>query len=183
MADLGMKMNNKFEKLKEIGAGEFEHLNGSLIKHLTSTFELLKQWQASGVLCDAGLYHAAYGTDGFDSEVLPLSQRTLVAEIIGQEAEALVYLYCSCDRAYTFADFNRTKPIAFKDRFTGDIFELTPKQAKAFCELTVANELELAIDSSAFLQQHKQSLYALFIEMEPWLSESANKEVQFVLNK
>lgn len=176
-------MSNKFNKLQEIGAGEFEHLNGSLIKHLTSTYELLKQWQADDVLCDAGLYHAAYGTDGFNSKVLPLSHRALVSEIIGQEAEALVYLYCSCDRNYTFSDLDSNKRIAFKDRFSGETFELTSEQAKAFCELTVANELELAMDSTEFLNQHKQSLYQLFSKMEPWLTKPANAAVESILSK
>ena len=66
-------MNSKFNKLSELGAGEFEHLNGSLIKHLNSTYQLLKKWGASQEICDSGLYHAAYGTSGFENQVVSLS--------------------------------------------------------------------------------------------------------------
>lgn len=58
-------MSYKFQVLSELGAGEFEHLDGSLIAHLNGTKDLLLQWGASLELQDAGLYHAAYGTDGF----------------------------------------------------------------------------------------------------------------------
>jgi len=174
-------VNSKFDKLSELGAGEFEHLNGSLIKHLNSTYQLLKKWGASQELCDAGLYHAAYGTAGFDDQVVPLSQRKDIANIIGDAAEEIVYLYCSCDRNFVFQDFNANEPIKFRDRFKEEEFKLTHQQAQQFCELTVANELELAMDSDEFLKEHGKSLYNLFVEMKPLLSETANKTVASVL--
>ena len=174
-------MNSKFEELNNLGAGEFEHLNGSLIEHLNSTYQLLIKWRASQEVCDSGLYHAAYGTAGFESQVVSFSQRKDIAKIIGDSAEAIVYLYCSCDRSFVFKHFDSKKPINFKDRFTGNEFELTNEQARQFCELTVANELELAIASSEFLQEHGKSLLNLFIKMEPLLSKPANKSINSVL--
>ena len=174
-------MNTKFEKLKQLGAGEFEHLNGSLINHLNNTQQLLHKWGASQVLCDAGLYHAAYGTAGFDSQVVALSKRKDITDIIGPAAEEIVYLYCSCDRSFVFENFNASTPIRFRDRFTNREFELTDEQAVQFCELTVANELELAIDSKEFLREHGKNLYDLFVKMQPLLSPAANKTVANVL--
>ena len=174
-------MNSKFEKLSELGAGEFEHLNGSLIKHLKSTYQLLIKWGASQELCDSGLYHAAYGTAGFEAQVVPLSQRKDIAKIIGQSAEEIVYLYCSCDRSFVFKNFDASGPIKFRDRFTEKKFTLTHEQAQQFCELTVANELELAIDSNEFLKEHGQGLHNLFIKMKPLLSKAANETVSSVL--
>lgn len=174
-------MNSKFEKLSELGAGEFEHLNGSLIKHLNSTYQLLEKWGASQELCDSGLYHAAYGTAGFEAQVVPLSQRNDIAKIIGKAAEEIVYLYCSCDRSFVFKDFSASASIKFKDRFTEKEFELTHAQAQQFCELTVANELELAIDSNNFLKEHGKGLHNLFIKMKPLLSKHANDTVNSVL--
>ena len=84
-------MNSKFEKLSQLGAGEFEHLNGALIKHLNSTYKLLVKWGASTALCDPGLYHAAYGTAGFETQVVSLSQRSEIADTIGDTAEGIVY--------------------------------------------------------------------------------------------
>ncbi|NMP31145.1 hypothetical protein HII17_06175 [Thalassotalea sp. M1531] len=174
-------MNSKFEKLSELGAGEFEHLNGSLIKHLNSTYQILKKWGASQELCDSGLYHAAYGTAGFVAQVAPLSQRNEIAKLIGKAAEEIVYLYCSCDRDFVFSGFEPRAAIKFRDRFTKKEFELTHEQAQQFCELTVANELELAIDSTEFLREHGQGLYNLFTKMKPLLSKPANEAVTRVL--
>lgn len=58
-------------QLIDIGVSGFEHLNGSLLKHLEGTHMLLQSWNANNDLCIAGLYHAVYGTSGFD-EVLVL---------------------------------------------------------------------------------------------------------------
>ena len=174
-------MNLKFDKLSELGAGEFEHLNGSLIKHLNSTYHLLEKWGASQELCDSGLYHAEYGTAGFETQVVSLSQRNDIANIIGQTSEEIVYLYCSCDRGFVFDDFDGNSVIRFRDRFTETEFELTHEQAQQFCELTVANELELAIDSAEFLKEHGQGLLHLFTKMKPLLSKPANEAVTSVL--
>lgn len=175
-------MNEKFTDLQVLGAGEFEHLNGSLITHLENTYHLLKQWQATEVLCDAGLYHAAYGTAGFDEAVVGLDKRHDIANIIGKEAEEIVYLYCACDRTFVFNAIGQTDSILFKDRFTHETFYLTELQAEQFCLLTVANELELAIDSEDFLLKHGQGLLGLFNKMTPYLSKVANQAVQDILN-
>ena len=68
-------MNEKFRKLKELGAAEFEHLGGPLINHLEGTKQLLQDWSAHQVLQDAGLYHAAYGTAGFNESLVSTSRR------------------------------------------------------------------------------------------------------------
>ena len=178
---LRIAVNSKFDKLSELGAGEFEHLNGSLIKHLNSTYQLLEKWGASQELCDSGLYHAAYGTAGFETQVVSLSQRNDIAQIIGEIAEEIVYLYCSCDRGFVFNNFDGNSVIKFRDRFSETEFELTNEQAQQFCELTVANELELAIDSIDFLNEHGQGLLNLFIKMKPLLSKPANEAITSVL--
>jgi|TARA_B110000879_G_C11161632_1_gene509386 hypothetical protein len=174
-------MNTKFDQLSELGAGEFEHINGSLIRHLNSTYQLLQRWGASEELCDSGLYHAAYGTAGFETQIVSLSQRNDIGKIIGNTAEEIVYLYCSCDREFVFKNFDGNSAIKFRDRFTEAEFDLTHEKAQQFCELTVANEIELAIDSIEFLQEHGQGLLNLFIKMKPLLSKPANETVMRVL--
>ena len=61
---------------------------------------MLNSWHAKPFICDAGLYHAAYGTDGFDEHMVSVTQRKAIGEIIGTQAEELVYLYCACDRTF-----------------------------------------------------------------------------------
>ena len=107
-------MNEKFEQLSELGAGDFAHIDGSLLDHLNGTKHLLASWSASETLLDAGLYHAAYGTAGFSESLVSTFQREKITTIIGKEAEAIVYLYCACDRDYFWPQFGVSKILIFK---------------------------------------------------------------------
>jgi len=83
-------MDEKFKQLTELGAADFAHINGNLIDHLQDTKDLLASWSASKVLQDAGLYHAAYGTAGFEEQMVAANQREKIAQIIGSQAEEIV---------------------------------------------------------------------------------------------
>ncbi|GMQ48393.1 DUF6817 domain-containing protein [Vibrio sp. 10N] len=163
----------KFELLKALGAGDFQHLNGSLEAHLKGTAQLLQQWQARDTVIDAGLFHAAYGTAGFNDNMVSLNQRRDIADVIGKEAESLVYLYCSCDRDVVFAQFGHQEKIMFRDRFTDARFELTEALAADFCEITVANELELVLADTSFKAKYGAELLELFVRMDRYLSQAA----------
>ncbi len=168
-------MSNKFRKLVALGAGDFMHLDGSLIEHLKETKELLKKWGASTELQDAGLYHAAYGTAEFSQSLVSFEKREDIAGIIGEVAEELVYQYCACDRDIFFSKIEQdTNPI-FPNRFTGESYALPETTLRDFCELTAANETEIAIDNPGFLEQHGAELNNLFIQMAPYLSSVAQK--------
>ncbi|MDN3612427.1 hypothetical protein QWZ16_22775 [Vibrio ostreicida] len=82
---------NRFKILQELGAGDFQHLNVSLESHLRGTETILKKWGSDEVLQVAGLFHAAFGTSGFDASMVSLHQRQDIANVIGQQEEALVY--------------------------------------------------------------------------------------------
>lgn len=176
-----LSIADKFAKLRAMGAGEFTHFNGSLEAHLHGTYELLRDWGAKPALCNAGLFHAAYGTDGFDEHLLSLDSRAKIAEIIGDEAEQIVYLYCACDRSYVFESIRPNRPIQFHNRFTHQYFELTEEQGRDFCMLTVANELEIAAQSTVFVNQHGEALRKLFANMTHFLPPPATDRVKAVL--
>lgn len=163
----------EFAALKALGAGDFQLLNGSLEAHLKGTQALLSQWGAEEVLQVAGLFHAAYGTAGFDDKMVCLEQRDQIASLIGPKSEALVYLYCSCDRDFVFPQFGQGEPVQFKDRFLDQIFTLSAEQTAAFCELTVANELELVLASESFKAQYGEELKQLFVAMDEHLTPCA----------
>lgn len=176
-------MDKQFAALKAIGAGDFQHINGSLEAHLKGTESILKSWGADETLRVAGLFHAAYGTAGFDEKMVSLTQRQDIAQIIGIEAEALVYLYCSCDRDYVFPQFGQSRFIQFRDRFSGVLFELTTEQVRLLCELTVANELELVYTSDEFKVQYGAELFHLFNSMERYLSADACSAYKLALHE
>jgi hypothetical protein len=171
-------MHQKFRQLIELGAGEFEHVDGSLIAHLEGTMCLLKAWNASPVLQNAGLYHAAYGTSAFEQNVFQLSQREEVAVVIGCDAENIVYHYCACDRDAFYAQFGQVDIPVFYDRITTEKSTVSLELLQQLCELTAANEIEIAINNPNFIAQHGPGLVDLFSRMKSFLSPSAQRKIQ-----
>jgi len=166
-------VKRKFLELANLGAGEFDHLDGILIDHLKGTMKFLKKWGATLELQDAGLFHAAYGTAGFDECMVSLKRRKDIAKIIGTKAEEIVYEYCACDRTFFFSNLSEQKKPKFKNRFNGKEYYLSDEMLKMFCELTAANELEISIGNVPFKAEHGSALKELFLKMAPYLSNDA----------
>ncbi len=166
-------MIEKIQKLTELGAGEFEHVDGTLIEHLKGTQELLREWSAKTELQDAGLYHAAYGTAGFGESIVSTEHRSNISDIIGSAAEELVYQYCACDRQKFFAKIGNELDPEFNNRFTNESYHLSPQMLKDICELTAANEIEVSIENPAFIAEHGAELANLFTRMTQYLSLDA----------
>jgi len=176
-------MEEKFKMLKSLGAGEFTHLNGTLIEHLEGTQNLLNSWGADPFLCDAGLFHAVYSTDGYADTLSSLTYRDKIAKVIGVEAERVVYDYCACDRDFVWPQIGHKDVVIFRDRFTKQERVLSSLELFYFCELTVANELEIAKHSSEFIQKHGEYLLDLFERMSPYISSGAIRTVKEVLGE
>lgn len=174
-------MDKKFSRLSDLGVGDFEHLDGSLADHLKGTQELLSSWSASFILQDAGLFHAVYGTAGFEESLISKSKRYEIAKIIGVKSEGIVYQYCACDREFFFPQIGVSEKPEFKNRFTGESYFLGPEMMRNFCELTVANEIEIARGNPPFIREHGEGLRCLFSRMSPYLSEAAQTSVEAIL--
>src|SRR5690242_5488183 len=106
----------KVAALTRLGVGEFAHLYGSLESHLLGTYSLLSEWGNPEFVCDAGLYHAVYGTQPMKELGIPhkdysASDRPKIAAIIGPQAESLVYLYAACDRDYFYPNIGALRPL------------------------------------------------------------------------
>ena len=170
--------SEKFTRLAELGAGDFAHLTGSLEAHFIGVHDLLANWGARPVLCDAGLYHAAYGTTKFTEIMVPLEQRALVAGIIGEEAEAIVYRYCSCDRAALWPTIGSAVPLPFRDRFTGITIAMPLDELRDFCELTIANSLQIAVADPAIARRDTAYFFNLWRSLAPYLSAPAKRFAQ-----
>lgn len=157
--------------LREANADQIEHPGGTLLAHLERVRTLLDSWDARPALVAAGLCHAFYGTDGFAVALLDLEHRSELDGAIGAEAEALVYLYASCDRKSTYPGLADDGP--FVDRFTGASYSPSRQQRRDFAELTAANELDLAAISPDFRTRHGSGLSGLFTRWRPLLSVPA----------
>ena len=171
-------MDFKLQKLKEFGAGGFEHVDGTLWDHLLGTRDILADWGASTMLQDAGLFHACYSTAGFGEQLVELEQRNRIIEVIGEQAENIVYHYCACDRELFYPRFSETTTPKFTNRFNGEDYFLDDALLKDFCELTVANEIEIAVGNDKFIGKHGASRYRIYKAMSGYLSNSAINRVE-----
>jgi hypothetical protein len=174
---MDISAQDKLRALKELGVGEFAHLNGSLASHLWGTYQLLVEWENPGYVCDAGLYHAVYGTQPMEKLGIPHkeyspSDRPGIRKIIGEESEALVYLYGACDRDSFYPQIGAAKPV-YRDRFTGTEMELPAETLRDILEITLANELEICASGSPLKEKHRDHYIELFDRFEGIVSAQA----------
>ncbi|WTW23944.1 hypothetical protein OHU89_28695 [Streptomyces sp. NBC_00019] len=166
--------------LRELGAESTPHPGGTLLTHLHRVRTRLATWNARPALQLAGLCHAFYGTDGFAQVLLPLDRRSDLVATIGEEAEAIVYFYASCDRKATYPTL-ADPGSPFHDRFTGRAYLPGPALRQDFAELTAANEIDLAAEDPAFRDSHGPDLLGLFTRFRMLLSRPAYADCLSVL--
>ena len=82
---------NKF--LLEVGTKNQPHGQKTLYDHLVGTWKILKEWECSRDICNAGLFHSIYGTQVYLPCTIPVKNRKVVQNLIGETAENLVYLF------------------------------------------------------------------------------------------
>jgi hypothetical protein len=88
--------STKIEFLKKMGTNETSHSGGILLDHLVGVSEILKEMNALEYVQDAGLFHSIYGIDILHHQIW--SDRQVVQDLIGEQAEHLVYLFYVLDR-------------------------------------------------------------------------------------
>ena len=155
------------------GAQTEPHPGGTLLQHLLRVRERLARWQAPTEVQLAGLCHAVYGTDGFPRADLPIERRDELTALIGEQAEAIVYLYDSCERRTTYPRFKAGEQPVFRDRFTGAEQSAPPAQARAFAEITAANELDIVAHNPEAARRYGAGLARLLDRMSGLLSPDA----------
>lgn len=163
--------------LRDRGAGEIPHPGGTLLAHLARVADTLASWGADHDIQSAGRCHAMYGTDGFNQALLELRDREVLRALIGDRAEGLVYLYGSCDRSAVYPRLD-SRPVVFRDRFTGHQRQLTDLELRALLEITAANELDVMTHNAELAATHGKSLYALFDRGKAHLSFPAWRACQ-----
>ncbi len=155
--------------LRDLGAGEAGHPGGNLLAHLQRVRELVVSWGGGRRVRLAALCHATYGTDGFPHALLPLDRRARLQAAIGDEAEALVYLYDACDRTKTYAGLGAT-PLPITDRFTGEVVPLAATDLSDFALLTTANELDVA-RTAPLTSQARRDIRALIAALAAYVPD------------
>lgn len=119
--------------LKNLNRRELLHVNGELISHLQNTYTYLRSWGNREVLCIAGLYYAVYSTDGYAKQLIDISHRSEIINLISIEAENIVYYYAyaACDRNYFYSQIGN-KNLFYRNRFTA---KETCLGLQLFCDL------------------------------------------------
>jgi hypothetical protein len=173
---------DRWRRLQELGAAAFPHVNGTLAKHLQGTGRMLRSFGARDALCVAGFWHAVYGTDGIRGSLSSLDDRAAIAELIGVESEALVYLYGACARDAFHPRIGTQDALRFVDRYTKAEYPITVQQLRDFCELTLANELELMQNGQRFRAKHAPELDRFFGRMRGLVSERAWRTMRAILS-
>ena len=169
-------MNDVIEFLIARGALDLDHPGGTLLAHLQRTHDTLLAWGARPALRLAGLAHAAYGTDGFPQGLIGADARSNLAQLIGSEAEEIVYVYGSCDRSYSYPTLTDGDP-RFRDRFTGQVRHPDRLLLSDFVELTIANELDVLSHNEDLRDQHGDGLHNLFTAWRVYASDQATAAV------
>jgi hypothetical protein len=167
------------ELLRSRDADGIDHPGGTLDAHLERVRLRLGELGAGEDLQLAGRAHAVYGTDGFDVALLRLDERPLLAALIGADAELLVYRYGACDRARTWRAL--PSPRQVHDRFTGEVEVLTDDEARAFVELSLVNELDVAEHAPGFLDRHGDFFRRLTADWAALLGPAVTAEASRIL--
>lgn len=161
------------------GADDIDHPGGTLGAHLRRVAERLARHGVDEVTRRAGLWHAAYGTDGFPRALVGLDERHLVTATIGEEAEAQVYLYASCDRSATYPGLG-DPIVTFTDRFSGAAGGLPRERLRTFAAVTVANELDI-VDHLALDPARRRGLAALLAPLRDLLTPAGAEDLDGTL--
>lgn len=167
------------EWLRARGAPSIPHAGGSLYDHLGRVAERLAGHGAAEAERLAALTHAAYGTDGFPVVLLDVVERHTLRDLIGAEAEELVYRYGGCDRGRTWRALPSTGLIW--NRFTGNSAAPTPAELRAFADLSIVNELDVYERSPEIAEKAGDYFRSVFPTWEQITSPAVMADARRVL--
>ena len=147
-----MKTNDELYKfLLSLGTDEVAHTGGDFLHHLQSVQNLLEKNGADLDMSRAGLFHSIYGTQGFQDFSLPLSERPLIKDLIGERAEFVAFCNCVMNRE-TFDE-------ALAQAVTnGESFTIENREDKSSIELSRNQLIDLSeVHLFDWLEQVKRS--------------------------
>ena len=135
------QLENRLRFLRK-ATEQMPHSEVGLFDHLLGTRQLLVEWEARPALCDAGLFHSVYSTDHYELTAIPLSMRDEVRQLIGDEAESLVWLFCMMRRETLYQNLDKDRDFSVQHRLTGEWIPLTEGQYHDLITMSFANCLE-----------------------------------------
>jgi len=151
----------RLDLLKRLGFGELEHdSHVPFLSHLVGTRRVLVEWGERPAVCDAGLFHSAYGTEYFPVDE-PVD-RSEVRAVIGEEAEEIAHAWCTIRRD-TIELGTGAEPATVIDRTSGERIEIDDQLLADVAVLWAADTVEqiarMAPDERAFAAALDQVLH------------------------
>ncbi|WP_327644375.1 DUF6817 domain-containing protein [Micromonospora zamorensis] len=165
--------------LRRHGAEQIAHPGGNLYDHLCRVSERLAALGCGSDVQVAGLTHAVYGTDGFDLALLDRADRAVLRDLVGADAEELVYLYGACDRERSWRKLAQTGQVF--DRFVHQVRTPDAAQLRSLVDLSIVNELDVIEQDPAVADRHGPYFRDLFASWAPLASEEVIRDAQRVL--
>jgi hypothetical protein len=136
------QLEDRLRFLRKASTDQMPHTEVGLFDHLLGTRRLLVEWEARPALCDAGLFHSIYSTEHYELKAIPLSMRNEVRQLIGDEPESLVWLFCMMRRKTLDQNLHKDKNLSVQHRLTGEWIPLTEALFQDLITMTFANCLE-----------------------------------------
>ncbi|NKC02202.1 MAG: hypothetical protein GKR90_27385 [Pseudomonadales bacterium] len=127
--------------LDEFSPSEHEHEKGTLRDHLVGTYNLLSDWDNPVSVALGGLFHSIYGTQYYRTSSTGLNSRSKIADIIGEEAEELAYLFCVTDRNGFIYEAGSKSPSLW-NCVENKLCPVKPTVIKDLIEIEAANFIE-----------------------------------------
>jgi hypothetical protein len=161
---------------QRVGANDVKHSNKGYLAHAIGVFNDLKEWGWDEELAMTGLFHSIYGTELFQGFTLPLDRRDEIAGLIGKRAEFLSWLNCAIDRSFFDQQAQKDSgPYQIKDRFSGDLVDVSDEDFDALCFLHLCDWLEQVARSGAW--DYRRTAYAALADRVGGIGKTRYEEV------
>jgi hypothetical protein len=90
---------NSIQTLKERNAHFCWHKHSTFLDHLLGVHHILRLWQQGHIIGRVGLFHSAYSNSYVNLALFDVrTERPIMQQLIGTDAEQYVYLFCIIDR-------------------------------------------------------------------------------------
>src|SRR5579859_4901195 len=147
--------------LKKIECNQVSHSKRTLLDHLIGTYNLLQGWNATESVCLAGLFHSVYGTEGFRATLSAIPDRRIIAEIIGQEAEAFAWLFgirtnqSFWDQVRVLIKQPDVSTLTLVNRLTEEPVPCTRDEMLNLIDIVIANAMDQALHIPEYFNERK----------------------------